>query len=45
MPNDGGIPKFPDSEVKLCCNEGDAVCHDALYIAPSHFFYFRDAPR
>lgn len=43
LQNGGGIPKFPNSKVKVYCNLSDAVCYGTLFIAPAHFLYTTEA--
>lgn len=37
--NNGGIPNFPSSKLKVYCGATDAVCYGTLFILPAHFGY------
>ena len=40
--DDGGIPNFPDSKVKVYCNKSDGVCGGALMVTAGHLTYNAD---
>ena len=37
--NNGGVPSYPSSEVKIFCAPGDLVCDGTLIITPFHLVY------
>lgn len=37
--NNGGIPSYPQANLKVFCNTGDAVCDGTLTITPAHLAY------
>lgn len=41
--NNGGIPSYPQADLKVFCATGDAVCDGTLNITPAHLSYGPDA--
>ncbi len=42
--NNGGVPNYPGSELKVICAPGDLVCDGTLVITPAHLVYGLYAP-